>query len=490
MSFELTQKVIRHELGLRPLEKLLLAVLADKIDNKGYCYPSIKKLCRITGMSKNSIHASIKRLWSACLIEVEVTPGTMNKYYVMEENLDKYIVENHPKKSIIQTGSPAKGHPDGSPLEGHPVDPLLGGVDGADLGGGLSLSSTQVNKAVKKKVNKSSKASLAADALGNADAVQQYTSKFIDPSIHKLSAKVIDDDGSLMVDGIKLVAGEPVHLNLDLGGEDHSAHGVYEVTSFTDPIEEIPQFANPKTGAQAEFVGHLKFCSHKLTPGMSYAIKVGSIPNSWIDLAKDYIEKIGLVWLGYTAYDDTIRVHRPEIYKSKMEPVMVSVNDVIAATKTNTLDLKKGKPTAATIWVGYVVEWRIAHLTSEPQLLLPSITIKDKKMLTTIQKKAGKEYGDIVAKCVSEWKHFVSYANSHTGTKAKPTSPSIAYFVKHYEEALLFWFTGKSIDTSIKKLVLKNANSKIKVTKAKIQQSAKTKALLKKAKEKKGGTKT
>ena len=88
MSFELTQKVIRNRLNISPCEKMVLAILADKIDHKGFCYPSFNTLAKLSGYSRSTIIRTIKSLILQQLITVKKTPRVRNKYSICEKNLD------------------------------------------------------------------------------------------------------------------------------------------------------------------------------------------------------------------------------------------------------------------------------------------------------------------------------------------------------------------------------------------------------------------
>jgi len=91
MSFELTQKVIRNQLNISPCEKLVLAILADKIDHKGFCYPSIPFLAKISGMVIRSVIRSVNSLAKEGFIIVTKNSGKRNRYTIDEKVLDKRI---------------------------------------------------------------------------------------------------------------------------------------------------------------------------------------------------------------------------------------------------------------------------------------------------------------------------------------------------------------------------------------------------------------
>ncbi len=93
MSFELTQKVIRNHLNLSPCEKFLLAILADKIDHKGFCYPSFNTLAKLSGYSRSTIIRNIKKLIEQQLLTVTKIPRVRNQYTIDEKVLDKRIDE-------------------------------------------------------------------------------------------------------------------------------------------------------------------------------------------------------------------------------------------------------------------------------------------------------------------------------------------------------------------------------------------------------------
>lgn len=45
-----------------PTHRLVMLALADHADPAGYCYPSIGRLCRMTGLSESSVKRSIRHL--------------------------------------------------------------------------------------------------------------------------------------------------------------------------------------------------------------------------------------------------------------------------------------------------------------------------------------------------------------------------------------------------------------------------------------------
>jgi len=143
MSFELTQKVLRNRLNISLYEKLVLAILADKIDHKGFCYPSFNTLANLSGCCRRQVIRSIKNLANHDLITIKKIMGKGNHYTIDEKVLDKRIDEAKKGESTSVTQSLAlvpESHPPSatqSPDQCHTV--------------------TLVNKVVDNEVNKGSK---------------------------------------------------------------------------------------------------------------------------------------------------------------------------------------------------------------------------------------------------------------------------------------------------------------------------------------------
>jgi hypothetical protein len=165
MSFELTQKVIRNRLNISPCEKMVLAILADKIDHKGYCYPSFNTLAKLSGYSRSTIIRTIKSLIKQQLITVKKIPRIRNKYSICEKNLDLDI-ESAKNKGLGSVIMPLALVPQGH----HPSITVTPDKYHSD---------TLVNKVVDKEVSKSSK----------VDSKNKSTqAKF--PSIEKVVKKI------------------------------------------------------------------------------------------------------------------------------------------------------------------------------------------------------------------------------------------------------------------------------------------------------------
>jgi len=143
MSFELTQKVIRNQLKLSLCEQMVLAILADKIDHKGFCYPSYNTLAKVSDTSRRHVIRSIKNLIRHKLITVKKIKGAGNQYSISEKVLDKRIDEVKKGEStgdIVSLALVPQGHPPSDIVSPHWCHDV-----------------TQVNKVVDKVVNKGSK---------------------------------------------------------------------------------------------------------------------------------------------------------------------------------------------------------------------------------------------------------------------------------------------------------------------------------------------
>ena len=143
MSFELTQKVLRNHLNISLCEKMRLAIIADKIDHKGFCYPSYNTLANLSGCSRSTTIRAIKSLIKLDLITVKKTPRVRNQYTISEDTLDLRIeiAKKESLGSVMMTlALVPQGHPPSitvTPDQCH--------------------SDTLVNKVVDKEVNKGSK---------------------------------------------------------------------------------------------------------------------------------------------------------------------------------------------------------------------------------------------------------------------------------------------------------------------------------------------
>lgn len=76
-------KAALHTKGISPTQKLVLAVLADHVDNSGACHPGIKRLMNLTGFSRQAVCDAIGALETAGLIAVLRYHGKVNQYRLL-----------------------------------------------------------------------------------------------------------------------------------------------------------------------------------------------------------------------------------------------------------------------------------------------------------------------------------------------------------------------------------------------------------------------
>lgn len=91
---------------LKPLDKFLLIALCDFADEDGgNCFPSVRKLCEITGLSRATLYRCLSNLEDAALVErdqqyVESGRQTANSYRIIME----IRVFDGKKRVIFRTG--------------------------------------------------------------------------------------------------------------------------------------------------------------------------------------------------------------------------------------------------------------------------------------------------------------------------------------------------------------------------------------------------
>lgn len=78
------------ELELPPVPKLVLLVLADNANDKGFCWPSIRNIARRASVSERTVQRTIFQLALSKLIRVEARhrkngSQASNAYYVLLE---------------------------------------------------------------------------------------------------------------------------------------------------------------------------------------------------------------------------------------------------------------------------------------------------------------------------------------------------------------------------------------------------------------------
>lgn len=82
--------------SLKPNDKLVLWALCDhKNESTGKCFPSTERICEFTGLSKRSVHRSIKSLESIGLIEAKKRPGTSTIYMLNITEMADDVPDSH-----------------------------------------------------------------------------------------------------------------------------------------------------------------------------------------------------------------------------------------------------------------------------------------------------------------------------------------------------------------------------------------------------------
>lgn len=72
---------------LRPSDKLIVAVLKDRIGGNGACWPGLRSLARDTGLTRPTILQSIDRLEQAGMLAVQRHGcGRLNSYILLAES--------------------------------------------------------------------------------------------------------------------------------------------------------------------------------------------------------------------------------------------------------------------------------------------------------------------------------------------------------------------------------------------------------------------
>ncbi len=68
--------------GIKPSEKLVLLILANHADEKGYCWPSQKTICRETCLSESAVKRAIRELEFIGLLQVTRAHRVSNGYQI------------------------------------------------------------------------------------------------------------------------------------------------------------------------------------------------------------------------------------------------------------------------------------------------------------------------------------------------------------------------------------------------------------------------
>lgn len=102
MSYELQDLV--WEMELPSSEKLVLLALAYRTDAKGFCFPSVPNISKITGLNVKTVRAVLSKLEKLGLLSIDMRPGKATIYTV---NPSQNWV--HPKTGVPKNNPTQKG---------------------------------------------------------------------------------------------------------------------------------------------------------------------------------------------------------------------------------------------------------------------------------------------------------------------------------------------------------------------------------------------
>lgn len=506
MGFELTQKILRNRLPISASEKFLLAMIADRIDHKGYCYPSHARLAAESGLHRATVIRSLAVLQKMNLLFVVRIAGTQNEYKIIEDVLDKLI---HEGGGVAQYNTLKKksANPEGTQEE--------------------PKTKQEKSKTKHKKPKSVSKGKLGGstvqqgmshDDTGGCSTVTEGVSHgvtLINKTINKSKKKVKKAKPSpiaktkLKVDGVELVEGESVLIGVDVGNGD--SFSTYQVQSGKEPVHHfdkysklIESFGHIKNGESSSFIYHLLEAVETLEGGQCYNVVTEHVPKELIDKCLHWLEHKGFKTDYLHFKDQYIKIYKPKqnspithtipsmhLYdaenksmnklgeafqvpasligghvhvdleagkkaKFHIEGQEMDVDDIKNLVVKGKTNLKPAKATPISAWRLAVLEWRNENDVKGD---LMKSTQKDAGMLNQAKKKYGVGFEYAMTHTVLQWDKFVTYANMNTGGKSKPAQPSISYFVLCIENVRLF--LNKKSDTKVK---LKQP-TKLKITK-------------------------
>jgi len=529
MGFELAQKVLRNRLPVTPNEKLLLAMIADRIDHKGYCYPSVARLASESGLSTRHVIRCLKSLCGLNVIVIHRIAGTNSEYNIIEDVLDALITKtgNSPVTVLthshpLKTGKHTKDITQDKTKKPHKDSkkPHKGKVQedaGTDTESGVGVT----------------------DSQGGGDGESGegcHTVSLIDKPINKLKKKFkkakpspIANPKKQMIDGVEIVSGESVLLGVDVGKADSFTavqvmQGGKKMVIADEPMHHFDKYAKLiqslgliQNGESSSFLYHMLEAVETLEEGQCYNIVTENVPIELIKQCQHWLEHKGYKTDYLHAKDQYIKIYKPKqptamthlipsmhsltvmtkeasesvqkigqafkigdhvhvdleagefakIYTEDEDVDVDQINEMVKNGKTN---LKPAKATPISTWRDSVLEWRNENdVTGDPL----DFSQKDAGILNKAKKKYGAGFEIAMVHAILHWDKFVTYANLITGKNDKPQHPSILYFVLHIDNVKLF--LNKKSDTKVK---LKQP-IKLKVTKKVLKEGkSKTQKLL------------
>jgi DNA-binding transcriptional regulator YhcF (GntR family) len=405
MSYELTAKILRNPLpGVSGTEKYVLATLADMIDDKGYCYPSMKNLSKRCGFHINTVFNSVKDLEKKGLLFLERQEGTSHKYFINISVLEKYIKKG--KKTYT------------TDVEG--VHNKSGGGY-TSKGEGVHISDTLIDKGI----DKEEKIKTGATSL-------------------KIAGK---PKTSLLVEGKEKEKKDfPVLMGIDLAKPDHE-EAVSVLLTKSAVAKTLISEMDEVTKKQLYNTMHVptKFMGMEI---VSKDLEKGEITVQ----AKAHAGDVKDAPDGPIMFDGTGWISLGE------DEMPLSVADVV--NNPSVAVKKETKIRAVNIWRGAVLEWAEEH----DKKIKTDYTQKQKGQLNKIAQKISFDHDwvRVMRVCVSNWVSFCKFANMQTGKSGYPLQPDIDRFFLHANLACGYY------DKHLEKSDTKCKTPKLKITKKKL----------------------
>ena len=119
---------------LQPIPKLVFIILANWCDSYGFSWPSIRKLTKVTGLSRSTVIKHLQALDAAGHLKIITRPNRSSLYLLAgcdEETLETPLPRDHPAYNWqLEAGPPhgprpgdGPGGPGDGPLEVRETDP-------------------------------------------------------------------------------------------------------------------------------------------------------------------------------------------------------------------------------------------------------------------------------------------------------------------------------------------------------------------------------
>jgi len=94
---------------LKATDKVVFAAISDRIGKNGYCWPGVRTIAVDSGLTKNGVLKSLKRLEQAGLLAVERRGnGRCNHYRKTETSQQRVPVNNINRSTMNTTGGPQR----------------------------------------------------------------------------------------------------------------------------------------------------------------------------------------------------------------------------------------------------------------------------------------------------------------------------------------------------------------------------------------------